>query len=174
MIVYLFRTIGASIPIFLFILSVSLLWKKTTMLHYYVFGAFLSTLLNLFLKGIFQHPRPSENPTLFRIAVQQGRRFVFKDGIPHDIFGMPSGHAQSSLFSTAFIHMALQRPQVTALYIASSIWTMIQRVVYNHHTFEQVVAGALVGGIFGYGMYVMARQNIRGKVTEKKDDWGPR
>jgi membrane-associated phospholipid phosphatase len=173
MLSHLFRIIGAAIPLILFVLSVALLWKKTTLLHYYVLGAFLSTLLNLFLKGIFQHPRPSEDPKLFRLAVQQGRRFVFKDGIPHDIFGMPSGHAQSALFSTAFIHFALRRPGVTALYAAASLWTMSQRVAYNHHTLGQVAAGALVGAVFGYSMYFMARRKIGGKWTEKKDDWGP-
>jgi membrane-associated phospholipid phosphatase len=50
---------------------------------------------------------------------------------------------------------------------------MAQRVVYNHHTIFQVIVGALVGAGFGYLVYFLAREKIKGRITEKVDDFGP-
>jgi membrane-associated phospholipid phosphatase len=46
-------------------------------------------------------------------------------------------------------------------------------VLFKSHTVLQVLAGALVGILFGGFIYFMARQNITGKLRAKKDDYGP-
>lgn len=50
---------------------------------------------------------------------------------------------------------------------------MGQRVVFNHHTISQVFMGAIAGSFFGYFVYYLCKENIRGHITEKKDDYGP-
>ena len=50
---------------------------------------------------------------------------------------------------------------------------MIQRVVYKHHTILQVIMGSIVGCGFGYFVYFLAREKIKGHITEKADDYGP-
>ena len=107
------------------------------------------------------------------MALTHGKRFLFKDGIPHDIFGMPSGHSQSVLFSTVFVYLSLRKNKLLYIYLIISLLTITQRVVYDYHTILQVIAGSLVGGSFGYFVYYLAREKIKGHITEKLDDYGP-
>jgi membrane-associated phospholipid phosphatase len=50
---------------------------------------------------------------------------------------------------------------------------MCQRVSYKYHTILQVLIGAVVGASFGYITYLLAREKIKGPITEKADDYGP-
>ena len=160
-------------PLILFLFSVFLLWKKSNYLTYYVYGSILNALLTLILKGIFKQPRPSEDPKLFNLAIKESKRFKFVDGYPHDIFGMPSGHSSSVLYSTMFIFWVFKNNMFLFIYLLFSMNTMIQRINSNSHTLTQVIAGAFVGSIFSYFMYYMARQKIMGNLILKMDDDGP-
>jgi membrane-associated phospholipid phosphatase len=167
------RNFGKLGPLLLFINSLYLLWNKNNLFYYYVYGVFLNAILNLVLKGIIKEPRPSEDPKLFNIALKHSTRFKFVDGYPHDIFGMPSGHAQSALFSTIFIYLALKDIRITIGYLFVSLLIIYQRVLFKQHTVIQVFAGAIVGILFGGFIYFMAQQKIMGKLRAKKDDDGP-
>ncbi len=161
-------------PFYLIILSWIILWDKNTLFFYYTVGLFLDTILNLFLKGIFKEPRPLEDTQKFNLAITHGKRFLFKNGMPYDIFGMPSGHSQSVIFSTIFMYFALKKKS-DALYIYYIIaaLTMIQRIYSNNHYLLQVIVGGIIGGIMGYIMFFLSGQQIIGKITEKIDDFGP-
>jgi membrane-associated phospholipid phosphatase len=50
---------------------------------------------------------------------------------------------------------------------------MAQRVAYKYHTVLQVLVGAIIGAGFGYFVYFLAREKIKGQITEKRDDYGP-
>ena len=169
----LFNEFGTFGPIILIFLSMYLLWNNENLFFYYIVGVFSNAIFNLVLKGLIQHPRPSEDIKQFNLALSHGKRFLFKDGIPHDIFGMPSGHSQSSMFSTIYIYMCLRKTNLLYTYLFISFLTMTQRVVYNCHTVLQVIVGAIVGGVFGYFVYYLAKEKIKGHITEKKDDFGP-
>ena len=160
-------------PIILFLTSIILLWKKHNYLMYYVYGFALNAILTLVLKGIFKQPRPSEDLKLFNLAIKDSKRFKFVDGYPYDIFGMPSGHASSVIYSTMFIYCVLKNNNFLLLYLAISIITLLQRVNSNSHTIIQVIAGAFVGSIFSYLIFYMARQKIMGNLFLKKDDNAP-
>lgn len=161
-------------PFYLIILSCILLWDKNTLFFYYTVGVFLDTILNLFLKGIFQQPRPYEDTQKFNLAITHGKRFLFKNGMPYDMFGMPSGHSQSVLFSTVFMYFALKKKSdlLYIYYIVASL-TMIQRIYSNNHYLYQVIAGASIGALVGYIMFFLSGQQLIGKITEKLDDFGP-
>jgi membrane-associated phospholipid phosphatase len=167
------RSFGKMGPLVLFINTLYLLWHKDNLFYYYLYGVFLNSILNLVLKGIIKEPRPSEDPKLFNIALKHSIRFKFVDGYPHDIFGMPSGHAQSTFFSTIFIYLALKDIKITIGYLLIALFTMYQRVLFKQHTVIQVIAGAIVGLLFGGFIYFMTRQKITGKLRFKKDDDGP-
>jgi membrane-associated phospholipid phosphatase len=169
----LFNEFGTYSPLILFLLSIHLLWNNDNLFFYYNIGIFLNIILNLLLKGILQQPRPTEDMKTFHLALTHGKNFVFKDGIPFNIFGMPSGHAQASFFSTAFVYLSLRKTNLLYSYLFFSFLSMTQRVVYNHHTILQVIVGAIVGTSFGYFMYYLAEQKIRGHISEKIDDYGP-
>jgi membrane-associated phospholipid phosphatase len=169
----LFFDIGAYGPLILILLSIHLLWDHPNLFFYYNVGIFADAILNLVLKGVFQQPRPSEDQKMFDLSMRHGKRFLFKDGVPHDIFGMPSGHSESVLFSTVFIYLSLKQTNWLYVYLFISIITMAQRVSYKYHTILQVLAGAIVGVVIGYGIYFLAREKIKGHIHEKKDDNGP-
>ena len=169
----LLNEIGGYGPLILIVLSVYLLWNKRNLLFYYIIGGFFNAILNLVLKGIFQQPRPSEDYDKFNLVLKNGQRFIFKNGIPFDVFGMPSGHAQSVLYSTAFIYLALQKTNILYIYLFFSLLTIMQRVVYNHHTVFQVIVGAFVGILIGYLVFSLAEKKIKNRIREKPDDFGP-
>ena len=169
----LYNEFGNFGPVILFFLSIFLLWNNGNLFFYYIVGIFSNSILNLILKGLIQQPRPCEDITKFNLALTHGKRFLFKDGIPHDIFGMPSGHANSAFFSTIFIYLSLRKSNILYIYLFISLLTMIQRVVYNHHTILQVIVGAIVGLIFGFSFYQLAREKMQERIREKPDDFGP-
>jgi multisubunit Na+/H+ antiporter MnhE subunit len=77
------------------------------------------------------------------------------------------------MFSTIFIFLVLQQYNVLFVYLIISFITFSQRIVYNHHTFLQILVGAIVGSLFGYIMYHLATEKIKGNIKEKPDDFGP-
>lgn len=170
---FIFSNFGRIGPIILLIISSYLLWDKPTLFYYYQFGFITSAILNIILKGIFKYPRPSEDPKEFNLALKNGKRFIFKNGIPHDIFGMPSGHSQASMFTTAFIFLALKNTKITLIFLIMTLLIMYQRIKDNHHTFMQVFVGAIVGMLYAYLFYYFSQQSLTGKLNEKPDDNGP-
>jgi membrane-associated phospholipid phosphatase len=169
----LFNEFGGYGPLILGLFSIYLLWDKHNLFFYYCVGVFINSILNLVLKGIIQSPRPLEDVKQFNLALSRGNRFIFKNGIPHDMFGMPSGHSQSVMFSTIFIYFSLRKLNILYLYLFISLLTMTHRVMFNHHSVLQVIVGALTGSVFGYIAYVFAREKMKGRIMEKVDDYGP-
>jgi membrane-associated phospholipid phosphatase len=163
------KNIGGYGPIFLFFLSISLLYsqKKTQkLLWIYIIASILNVILNIFLKLLFQQPRPMEEDErkLFEMAKNRGKIF------PYNIYGMPSGHVQYSLFSLFFIAFTFPSPTIIFLYFVLSILTMYQRVEDKYHTVLQVIVGAIIGATLGYGTYLYSKKYIAGKLVKKEDD----
>ena len=168
-----FKKIGENGPIILLFLSIFLLRNKQNLLFYYILFFIISLLLNLFLKGVIQQPRPSIDTKTFNLMMKNKERYIYKHGIPYDIFGMPSGHSQSVLLSTIFIYLAFHDMKIAGIYIFITLITLTQRVLDNHHTILQVIFGSIIGCIVGYLAYKMAEINLKGKNSAKKDDYGP-
>ena len=156
-------------PLILFGTSVYLLSDKGNMLYYYIVGLILNTIFNVFLKVTIQQPRPSIDSDRFNLLLKNYNDTLFKHGIP-DIFGMPSGHTQSIVFSTMYVFFSLKQRNSLLFYILISLITMWQRVYCNHHTIFQVVVGGAVGSLFAYFVYKLARSNILGILRQRPDD----
>jgi membrane-associated phospholipid phosphatase len=167
------KKIGQNGPIILLFITIFLLRNKHNLLFYYILFFIISLLLNLVLKGIIQQPRPSIESKTFHLMMKNKERYIYKHGIPYDIFGMPSAHSQSALLSTIFIYLSLHDIKIAMLYLFITLITLTQRVVDNHHTVLQVIFGSLVGVVLGCVAYKMAQINVEGKKTAKKDDYGP-
>jgi len=171
---YMLDKIGKYGPIILIIITLYLLRKHNNLFFYYAIGIFINTIVNIILKGLILQPRPSEDPKMFNLAIKNGKRFVFKNGIiPHDICGMPSGHTQSVIFSTVFIYLSLKNIKIALSYLIISLITMYQRIEYNHHTTFQVIVGGIVGSLLAYIVFYLAKQNIKGIIKIKSDDNAP-
>ena len=169
----IFTNFGRLGPFILTAFAIYILRNKPNLFFYYLVGVVTSAILNLILKGLFLQPRPSIDKKDFDLALKHGKRFLFKDGMPYDMFGMPSGHSQSSLFSTVFVYLSLRKNNIGYTYLAISLLTMLQRVVYNHHSVLQVCVGAIIGCCSGYFFYYLANEKVKGQIREKPDDLGP-
>jgi len=169
----IFTNFGRLGPFILTAFAIYILWNKPNLFFYYLVGVVTSAILNLILKGILKQPRPSEDLKEFNLAIKNGHRFVFKNGIPHDIFGMPSGHSQSVMFTLTYISFALKNLKISLSFLFVALLTMAERVIDNHHTFMQIVFGGLIGILYGYLFYYFAQEKIKGVINEKPDDNGP-
>ena len=169
----IFTNCGRFGPFILIVLTSYLLWNKSNLFFYYQIGIVISAILNLVLKGILKYPRPSEDLKEFNLAIKNGHRFIFKNGIPHDIFGMPSGHSECVMFTVTYIFLALKNIKIFLGFLFVALLTIAERVIDNHHTFMQVVVGGLTGILYGYLFYYFAQQKIKGVIKEKPDDNGP-
>ena len=159
--------IGFISPFILMINSIYLLWNKHNLIVYYVIGLFFNSLLNYLLKGIIKQPRPLENEKLINLALNNGRFFSY------DIYGMPSGHAQSSLYSTIFIWLVFKNKNILTLYLLLTLLTIYNRINTQSHTMLQVIVGAIIGTLFGYSIFYIATKKIKGKFKPKEDDNAP-
>ena len=164
---------GAYGPIILIFLSWYLLWDNKILFFYYTVGIFTNAVLNLILKGICQEPRPMFDDKKVRLLTTHSKGYFYQNGIPFDIFGMPSGHAQASFFSTIFIYLSIKQPNLLYIYIPLTLLTCYQRVKFNYHSISQIMVGGTVGIAFGYFVYQLAREKIKNRIREKPDDDGP-
>jgi membrane-associated phospholipid phosphatase len=167
------KKIGEFGPLLLLITSIILLRNKGNLLFYFIVFFVFSLIVNPILKSIIQQPRPSIDTKTFNMMLKHKERYVYKHGFPYDIFGMPSGHSQSVLLSTVYIYFALHDVKITLFYLCISLITLFQRVIYNHHSVLQVIVGSIVGIILGYVGFILSKKNIQGKLSVKKDDYGP-
>jgi membrane-associated phospholipid phosphatase len=99
--------------------------------------------------------------------------YFFQNGIPFDMYGMPSGHAQTAFFITVFLYLSLKHRNLLYLCIIFSLIICYQRVKFEFHSTIQVIVGSIIGSIVGYIFYQLAREKIKGQVREREDDHGP-
>jgi len=171
----IFYELGNYGPVFLIIRTLVLLRKKEIYFDYYLFGSFISSLLNQFLKIMIKEPRPSVDKKTFDLALKHAKNSNYISSISHDAFGMPSGHAQSVMYSTCFIFLVLKNENINMIlfYLLISLITIIQRVQYKFHSINQVIVGSFIGIIFAYIVYYLASRNKEGVLKEKEDDNAP-
>jgi len=169
-ILYEFGSYG---PLLLIVLSWYVLWEYKTLFFYYNVGLVSNSILNVILKGIIQEPRPMFDSKKVHLAKTHGKEYFFQNGIPFDIFGMPSGHAQMSFFTTMFTYLSLRNNNLLYLFLLISLLICYQRVKYEFHSISQVIIGATVGSVIGYMFYLLAGEKIKGIIKEKPDDDGP-
>lgn len=160
-------------PIILILLSWYLLWDHKNLFFYFNVGLVANSILNIILKGIIQEPRPLFDSKKIKLITTHAKDYFFQNGIPFDIYGMPSGHAQTTFFTTIFIYLTLKHNNLLYLYILLSLIICYQRVKYQFHSISQVLVGVIVGSSFAYIIYQLAREKIKGKIREKPDDDGP-
>lgn len=141
--------IGHQTPYFLFISSILLTFKNKLNCFYFVTGFFANNMLNELLKSWIQEPRPSTIKT-HTFNLDMSEKHVASDQLGSHQYGMPSGHAQSVFYSTAFVHLVLKNKIVSLVYLLLSLNSVRQRVVYQNHSIGQIAAGSVVGSSFAY------------------------
>lgn len=160
----LFIFLGENGPFLLYFIICILLWNKSNLFWYYNIGIIVNIFFNIFLKLLWKEPRPNEDKRVFQIALRQKNPIFYDGGLYYNIFGMPSGHAQTAFFSTAFIIQ--HNKKYAPFLILFSLLIICQRIYFSHHSFSQVLVGSIVGAVLGYSFYSLATQKI--KETEDK------
>lgn len=169
----MYKELGHNGPTILIFLSTYLLWDHSNVFFYYIIGIVVNLILNIVLKGLIQQPRPNYNSKDVELILKNNRRFFFKDGIPYNVFGMPSGHSSSVIFSTIFVYLALKKSKWLYVYLIISAIVVSERIVYQHHTISQVIVGSFVGVLVAYFIFQLCEKKLKGRIREKPDDNGP-
>lgn len=166
----IFNTFGENGPNLLLLSSIFFLRKKNRALLYYIVGYFINIVINYILKGIIKEARPGISQKKIDLLFENNNMFVLDYNLSHEIFGMPSGHAQTVFYTVIFDYLVLKENTQTCFYLIIALITVIQRVVFGYHTVKQVIAGAIIGMINGYIFYLLFKEGVKGKLTAKKDD----
>lgn len=160
-------------PFLLIFISWYLLWNNVNLFFYYNIGIFTNCIINLILKGIIQEARPMFDDKKVSLAITNIKEKIYQNGIPFDIFGMPSGHSQMVFFTTTFIYLSLKHQNLLYFFLICSALICYQRYIFNYHTIRQIIVGSLIGIAYGYFIYQLARWKIKGKIRERTDDYAP-
>ena len=165
--IYLLHLLAYIGPIILIAITTILLWKKETLLFYFILGATINIALNFFLKGVFKEPRPTGNQQIIQLAINNGKR------MGSQVYGMPSGHAQSAFYCATFIFLSLKNWKITACYVIFSLLICYQRYIYKEHTLWQLFVGSLVGVVMSYIAFKGAKNKKMGILLSKTEDGAP-
>uniref|UniRef100_A0A6C0B3Y7 Phosphatidic acid phosphatase type 2/haloperoxidase domain-containing protein n=1 Tax=viral metagenome TaxID=1070528 RepID=A0A6C0B3Y7_9ZZZZ len=147
--------IGNQGPLITFLItSFFLLQQKKYLIAYLVFS-FVNHYSNPVLKMLFKEPRPnmrvSKDPDL------DGRIKELGD----DKYGMPSYHAQTTFFSTAFLYLVQKDPYVLLAEFTICCITWYQRIKYGRHSVAQLLAGSIIGLTMAYVSYNLTKHYLR-------------
>jgi membrane-associated phospholipid phosphatase len=178
MLLQTFDNIGKYGPGLIFIIAIYLLYKNPILVTTFTIGYTLNILFNFLLKGIFRMPRPNENMKKFDAEIRLNKYMNLNR------FGMPSGHAQTMMFSLVFVSAALLSTKNKvkglntsqnwiALMVLLSIITLAQRVHFNMHSLEQIFVGSIIGALVGYGFFYYSQIRSRGSLNKKEEQWAP-
>jgi membrane-associated phospholipid phosphatase len=134
-------------PLILLCIGIYNLWNQQKYLLSYLVFFIGNTILNKILKIIIKQKRPSD-----------GIKIMNEEYSGEEIYGMPSGHAQSSFFSIAFLYFVKGSPTWLIIELFIATLTIYQRWKYRQHTLEQLFTGSLVGVGFAYFSFYLTKQ----------------
>ena len=152
------------IPELTFVISLFFLMKNYNYAFIYFIGYFINYLFNHILKGWFQERRADDESKLLKIEK------IFRKNISFETYAMPSTAMQSMFYSLVYTYNVLKNINMLIFNTFLCFIIMFERVYNKHHTFKQVVAGAIIGSFVGYGGYIIGKKVNRGQQKEKEDD----
>lgn len=146
----IFDYIGHYGPIITFSVTFYSLLSRTKYLYVFVIGSIANNYINMFLKNAFRELRP-KNPVKFIDSNQL---------INKNYYGLPSGHAQNTLFSLTFLYLLKAPISFTYSMLCVTILTLYQRWKYRRHDVKQIVIGAFIGVFFAWIIVFMTKKYI--------------
>ena len=114
---------------------------------YFIF-VIINTVINKELKKWIKEPRPSG-----------WKKFATFEKLENEeSYGMPSGHAQSAMFSIMFYYLLFGIDEVLYVMIFITTLTVYQRYRNKNHTASQLMVGLFVGGFIGWSIYYIIKK----------------
>ena len=146
----LLDTVGFMGPFILLGIGIWQLWYHRIYWCSYLLVFAMNSFINKIAKSILKQPRPSDGESIMN------EKYV---GV--EMYGMPSGHAQSVFSSLIFLYLVKGSPTLLLgeLFIAGL--TIYQRWKYRRHTIAQLGVGALLGVFVACGGYYMTKQYLQ-------------
>jgi len=142
---------------------------------YYLVGISISFLLNNLLRYLIKEKRPEYQDNA---DVDADENDVDKETIVKDknellsnslkIYGMPSGHAQQTFFSSIFITLSLQNIFISSIFFIMTFINLYQRVHFYFHTTEQVIVGGIIGTLLSLLFYNLSSKNYFKSICKQK------
>lgn len=132
------------------ILTILLLYKDLPLLSVFFIGFILESYLNVYLKRFFKEERPKGR--IFFLAAEM-------DGQHGAQFGMPSGHSELAFYAFSFMYFSIEKfTPLIWFSLLVAICSIYQRWAFHDHTLKQLLVGALVGSLFGFGVVKVGKQ----------------
>lgn len=143
------------IPFYLFLLVLAWYYKGWKGLLWLLVGAGLCVLLAdrlsvLAFKDVFHRLRPCHDPLL------QGLVWL-PNGHCGGLYGFISSHAANVFALAIFILSYLRRRWLTGVLLAWATFVSISRIFMGVHFPGDILAGALVGTLIGWGVWQLLR-----------------
>jgi len=161
--------------IILFFISNILLWNKNNLFCYYLIGISVSFLVNSLLRNTIKQKRPNykedENNNENENDVDKETVIKDKNNLLNNSlkkYGMPSGHAQHTIFSSIFIALSLQNIFISSIFFIISFIAIFQRVHFYFHTVEQVIIGGIIGSLVSYLFYNLSTKKYFTSICKQK------
>lgn len=140
--------IGYYGPIILCFMNIYFLYDRFFWCSVYILFIFINIILNKVLKAWIKEPRPSNWKAFSN----------FEKLEKEESYGMPSGHAQSVGFSVVFYYLLYDINEAFYIMMFITILTIYQRYHNKNHTLLQLIYGLIIGGIFAYTVYYVAKK----------------
>ena len=137
-IMHIIDNIGFWGPLIQMVINATYMWNRNIYLITYLAFFLLNSQLNNGLKQLIKEPRPPNQIYLNEYDVSEKTLAQHK-------YGMPSGHAQSTGYSVAFLYLVTKSPPALIVSMFIGAITVYQRYKYHRHTIEQLVAGLITG-----------------------------
>ena len=145
---YMLDLLGFFGPLIIGIINTFILWEQSVYLYGYLLFLILNSIINKSLKSIYRESRPIGGINFIDREVHYGA----------DIYGMPSGHAQSTAYSLAYLYLVQKSNGILVANTLLLLLTTIQRWNYKKHTIEQLITGTVVGLICGWSSYYIVKR----------------
>jgi len=154
-IIKMIDSIGFYAPYILLFLTSYFIWNRKVYLLGYLVFFFINIFLNKLLKLTFREPRP-DNYQIYDNS--------FEKTTNEEVFGMPSGHAQSVAFSITFLYLLTKSRLLFIITTFIGALCIYQRWKYRRHTINQLAIGTLVGSSFGGMAYYLITKYMKTKT----------
>lgn len=164
-------TLGRYGPFIMFIASLIMMKAKTVTNHAYIAGFVINTLINPIIKLIIRQRRPTrgKSTTVLSATLDESKNpndlkyppsFLEQATDAHR-YGMPSGHAQTAVFSLVYIWLTYKETLIRSIFFILTIITCTQRIIARKHYLDQVICGAIVGGLIAYFFFTTVTQLLK-------------